>query len=233
LSRVYGLQVRKVAPRLPSQRRQYGTRIFRTTEAKQAALIDRVIEMQRSGRPLLIGTCSVEESEQASEWLQRAGIEHRVLNAKQDQQEAEIVATAGERGAVTVATNMAGRGTDIALGAGVDALGGLHVISISLNDSQRLDRQLFGRGARQGDPGSAEVILSLQDEKLRTRRGYSLLVLGCRLLGRNRTVPQWLSRPVLRLAQNLYETRQSRNRKALTKQDKHDRRILAFSGKFQ
>ena len=181
----------------------------------------------------MIGTCSVEESEQTSAWLNEAGIKHQVLNAKQDKQEADVVAAAGQLGAVTVATNMAGRGTDIALGDGVEELGGLHVISTSLNDTQRLDRQLYGRGARQGDAGSAESMLSLEDEKLRDCRGYSLLLWACRVFGAGNSVPHWIGLPILRYAQRRFESRQNKIRKALTKQDKHYRRILAFSGKFQ
>ena len=233
LHRVYGLQVRKVAPRKPCIRRNLDTRVYRNLEDKRTALIQRIAEMQQSGRPVLVGTCSVEESEEASAWLHEAGIRHQVLNARQDEHEAEVVAVAGQRGAVTVATNMAGRGTDIALGDGIDQLGGLHVISTSLNDTRRLDRQLFGRGARQGDPGSAEVILSLQDEKLSECRGRTLMLWASRILGDGRTVPPWIARPVLRRAQSRFESRQNKIRKALTKQDKQYRRILAFSGKFQ
>ncbi|MDH3390014.1 MAG: hypothetical protein OEN02_19175, partial [Gammaproteobacteria bacterium] len=160
-------------------------------------------------------------------------IEHRVLNARQDQHEAEIIAAAGQQGAITVATNMAGRGTDIALGEGVEALGGLHVISLGLNDSHRVDRQLFGRCARQGDPGSAEVILSLEDAPLTSFYSPAVLKLLSRLTGSGRPLPRWLSRLALRLPQRSLEARQCRARKALMKQDKRLRRTLAFSGRFE
>jgi preprotein translocase subunit SecA len=233
LHQVYGLQVRKVPVHRPSRRSVAATRIYRDLEAKQAALLQRVVELHRSGRPILIGTTSVEESEQASAWLQQVAVPHRVLNAKQDRQEAEIVAAAGQLGAVTVATNMAGRGTDIALGPGVAALGGLHVIALSPNPSHRLDRQLFGRCARQGDPGSAEAILSLQDAALEKCRGSAILRLLSRLRRSGKPIPGLLGLLVLRQAQHRHELQQTKIRKALMRQDKQLRRVLAFAGRFE
>ena len=233
LHQVYHLQVRKVAVNRPSQRIMSAVKLYRDIDEKKSALIKRIKELNRSGRPLLIGTCSVEESEQTSEWLRQADIKHKVLNARQDQEEAEIIAAAGEMGAITVATNMAGRGTDIALGEGVETLGGLHVISLNLNDSQRLDRQLFGRCARQGDPGSAESILSLQDPALEKCRGSTMLKLIIRLCGQGNPLGGWLCLPFLRRAQRRHESQQAKIRKALMKQDKHLRRVLAFSGRFE
>jgi preprotein translocase subunit SecA len=233
LNRVYGLQVRKVATHQPSQRLMLGTKIYRDINDKKTALIQRVTELNRADRPVLIGTGSVKESEQVSAWLQQVEIEHRVLNARQDRQEAEIIAAAGEPGAITVATNMAGRGTDIALGPGVEDLGGLHVISLSLNHSHRLDRQLFGRCARQGDSGSAEAILSMQDDALQKCWGATILVWLSRLCGQGKSIPGLTSLPFLRLAQRSYESEQNKIRKVLMKQDKHLRRTLAFSGNFE
>jgi preprotein translocase subunit SecA len=233
LQRVYGLEVRKVARNQPSKRRMMGERIFRDEADKQIALINRARAMNRVGRPILIGTCSVEESEQVSELLHQVGIRHRVLNAKQDRHEAEIIAEAGQKGAITVATNMAGRGTDIALDPEVEALGGLHVISLSLNDSHRIDRQLFGRCARQGDPGSAEAILSLQDEALSQYFGPNAIKLMAGMSGEGKPVPAWLSHLILRLPQQRHEVKQCRIRKALMKQDQRLRRTLAFSGRFE
>jgi preprotein translocase subunit SecA len=233
LGQVYGLPVRKVAPNQPSKRRKLGTRIYRDIDAKQMALVKRVKQMNQGGRPVLIGTCSVEESDQVSEWLQKDQIKHRVLNARQDQQEAEIVAAAGHSGAITVATNMAGRGTDIALGPGVEEIGGLHVISLNLNSSYRVDRQLFGRCARQGDPGSAEMILSLEDPALEKCQGSTMLSLINHLFGQGNSVNGLMSLPFLRLAQRRYESQQTKVRKALVKQDKYLRRVLAFSGRFE
>jgi preprotein translocase subunit SecA len=233
LQRVYGLEVRKVASNQPSKRLMMGEHIFRDEADKQIALINRVRAMNRVGRPILIGTCSVEESEQVSELLHQVGIRHRVLNAKQDRHEAEIIAEAGHKDAITVATNMAGRGTDIALGPEVEALGGLHVISLSLNDSHRIDRQLFGRCARQGDPGSAEAILSLQDEALAQYFGPTAIKLMAGMTGEGKPVPAWLSQLILRLPQKRHEAKQCRIRKALMKQDQRLRRTLAFSGRFE
>jgi preprotein translocase subunit SecA len=156
-----------------------------------------------------------------------------VLNARQDRHEAEIIAEAGQKGAITVATNMAGRGTDIALGPGVEELGGLHVISLSLNDSYRIDRQLFGRSARQGDPGSAEAILSLQDSALAGHYGPTVVSMLKRMTKPGQPLPGFISRSILRLPQKRHEARQCRIRKQLMKQDRRLRRTLAFSGRFE
>ena len=233
LHRVYGLQVRKVAPNRPSKRIMQGIRVFRDTEAKKKALIQRVQLLHAEGRPILIGTCSVEESETVSDWLDDKGLRHRVLNARQDRQEAQIIELAGRRGAITVATNMAGRGTDIELGHGVEILGGLHVISLTLNGSHRLDRQLYGRAARQGDPGSAEAIFSLEDHALANCPGSTMLKWISHLYGRGKPVSAWICRGFLLRAQSRYESDQAKIRKALMKQDKQLRRVLAFAGKFE
>ena len=230
---VYGLDVFKVANNRPSQRQMYGEKIVRDEAAKKLTLVNRVEELHQSGRPILIGTSSVEESEQVSDWLQQQNITHRVLNARQDRDEAEIIAAAGLEGAITVATNMAGRGTDIELGPGVSELGGLHVISLSLNASYRIDRQLYGRSARQGDPGSAEAILSLNDTPLSNYFAPVILRFLARLSEKEKQLPAWVSRLILRLPQLSHENRQRRIRKALMKQDKRLRRTLAFSGRFE
>ncbi len=128
---------------------------------------------------------------------------------------------------------MAGRGTDIALGAGVEELGGLHVISLALNDSRRVDRQLYGRCARQGDPGSAEAILSWHDEALSRFYGPGLIRFFSAATRPGRVMPAWISRLLLRLPQRRHETKQRRIRKALTQQDKRLQRTLAFSGRFE
>jgi preprotein translocase subunit SecA len=210
-----------------------GERIYRNKDLKHQALLDRVGELQRQGRPILIGTCTVEESEQVSQWLQQVEIEHRVLNAKQDQDESEIIAQAGQPQAITVATNMAGRGTDIALGDGVAELGGLHVIALSRNASGRVDRQLYGRCARQGDPGSAEAILSLQDPALEQFYSSAMLKLLTNFCPGSRPIPNFISKLILRIPQHRNEKEQSQIRKMLMKQDRQLRRVLAFSGKFE
>src|SRR5204863_9164000 len=134
---------------------------------KYAALIDEIANCHERGQPSLVGTSSVEVSELLSRMLKRRGIKHNVLSAKYHQQEAEIVASAGQRGSVTIATNMAGRGTDIKLGAGVADLGGLHILGTERHESRRIDRQLRGRSGRQGDPGSSRFFLSLEDDLMR------------------------------------------------------------------
>ena len=233
LKRVYGLVLFKVATNQPSQRKMLGERIYRNKDLKHQALLDRVGELQRQGRPILIGTCTVEESEQVSQWLQQLEIKHRVLNAKQDQDESEIIAQAGQPQAITVATNMAGRGTDIALGDGVAELGGLHVIALSRNASGRVDRQLYGRCARQGDPGSAEAILSLQDPALEQFYSSAMLKLLTNFCPGSKPIPNFISKLILRLPQHRNEKEQSQIRKMLMKQDRQLRRVLAFSGKFE
>jgi preprotein translocase subunit SecA len=141
--------------------------VFRTKREKFNAVIEEIVGLYEKGQPVLVGTISVEVSELLSRMLKRRGVKHAVLNAKYHQQEAEIVAAAGQRQAVTIATNMAGRGTDIKLGAGVSDLGGLHIMGTERHESRRIDRQLRGRAGRQGDPGSSRFYLSLEDDLMR------------------------------------------------------------------
>ncbi|HTI49768.1 MAG TPA: translocase [Planctomycetaceae bacterium] len=171
LRRVYRLAVAPIPTHRPCLRVQFPTRVLPSADAKWEAIVDEVREMQRSGRPVLVGTRSIDKSEELAARLARAGIAHRVLHARNLAAEAEIVAKAGERGQVTVATNMAGRGTDIRLGPGVADIGGLHVVCSELHDAARIDRQLIGRAARQGDPGSYRQFLSLDDEILESGLG--------------------------------------------------------------
>jgi preprotein translocase subunit SecA len=168
---VYGLPVVRVPTHRPVRRKNIGDQVFVTEAEKWEAIVERVRSLHAIGRPVLIGTRSVSASEKLSAMLHEAGIEHQLLNARQDKQEAEIVAQAGQLGRVTVATNMAGRGTDIKLGPGVLELGGLHVIATELHESARIDRQLFGRCGRQGDPGTVGAIVSLEDELIRVYLG--------------------------------------------------------------
>ncbi len=163
---IYKTPVFRVPTNRPVIRKILPPRIFATAEEKWQAVADEVERIHRTGRPILIGTRSIEKSERLSALLKQRGIPHQVLNAKNHAREAEIVAKAGQRGAVTVATNMAGRGTDIKLGEGVAELGGLHVIGTEFHTSRRIDRQLIGRCGRQGDPGSAQFFVSLEDEIL-------------------------------------------------------------------
>src|SRR5690606_151788 len=141
--------------------------VFKTKREKYNAVIDEIVSLREAGRPVLVGTTSVEVSELMSKMLKMRGIPHNVLNAKQHQREAEIVQQAGLSGTVTIATNMAGRGTDIKLGPGVKDAGGLAIIGTEKHDSRRVDRQLRGRAGRQGDPGSSQFYVSLEDNLMR------------------------------------------------------------------
>ena len=166
LACVYGVDVIGVFSEHPSQLKNLPAQVFPTESKQLAGLVDNVLRCLSQGRPVLVGTRTVEQSERVSDALTLQGISHNILNASQDANEAAVVAQAGIAGQVTVATNMAGRGTDIQLGAGVRECGGLHVISLAFNDSGRLDRQLAGRAARQGDPGSFVQLLNVDDLSL-------------------------------------------------------------------
>lgn len=164
---IYKLDVIVVPTNRPVIREDFPDMIYRTKIEKYRAIIEEIKRQHEKGRPILVGTITVEVSEQLSRMLKRAGISHSVLNAKYHQKEAEIISHAGEKGNVTISTNMAGRGTDIKLGEGVKELGGLHVIGTERHESRRIDRQLRGRSGRQGDPGSSVFFISLEDNLMR------------------------------------------------------------------
>jgi preprotein translocase subunit SecA len=164
---IYKLDVSVIPTHKPVCRLDSDDVVYRTKREKYNAVIDEIAACHERGQPVLVGTISVEVSELLSRMLKRRGVKHNVLNAKYHQQEAEIVAQAGQRGAVTIATNMAGRGTDIKLGSGVADLGGLHIVGTERHESRRIDRQLRGRSGRQGDPGSSRFYLSLEDDLMR------------------------------------------------------------------
>lgn len=168
----FNLGVAPIPTWKPCQRKLGATRSFANTDAKWDAVVGHVQEIHRTGRPVLVGTRTIAASEVLSERLDDHGVPHQVLNGKQDADEASIVARAGEAGAVTIATNMAGRGTDIKLGPGVADRGGLHVIGTERHTSRRIDRQLIGRCARQGDPGTAQFFVSADDELIRIHRPW-------------------------------------------------------------
>jgi preprotein translocase subunit SecA len=171
LKRIYGLGSAIIPTNRPPQRRQLPTAVFGHAAAKWAAVVKEITTVHEIGRPVLVGTRSIDKSEIISTLLTDAGIEHQVLNARHVAAEAEIVSAAGRKNKVTIATNMAGRGTDIKLGPGVEELGGLHVICTEMHDSARIDRQLIGRCGRQGDPGTFRQFLSLDDDILREGLG--------------------------------------------------------------
>lgn len=216
LQSVYGLEVVKVPLHKPDRRKVLPTRLFTNRDALWDATVTEALKASGRGQPVLIGTDSVAESEALAARLAQAGVAHAVLNARQDAQEAETVAQAGQAGRITVATNMAGRGTDIALGAGVAERGGLHVISCQHNASRRIDRQLVGRAARRGDPGSAQTLLAL-DKPLIARCLPGALARVVQPDGLDR--PQWLVQLIVRVPQHLEERRQRRQRRALLIQD--------------
>ena len=165
--KIYSLDVVVVPTNKPMIRIDYPDVIYKTRRAKYKAVVKEIVELHKTGRPVLVGTTSITQSEELSAHLKKAGVPHNVLNAKYHEKEAAIVAQAGQMGQVTIATNMAGRGTDIVLGEGVAELGGLHIIGTERHESRRIDNQLRGRCARQGDPGSARFYLSLEDDLMR------------------------------------------------------------------
>ena len=230
LESVFQLPVTSVPLHHPSRRAIVRIQLYATTNEKFSALIERVATEHRRGRPILIGTRSVAESEQISLLLCESGLANRVLNATQDHHEAEIVARAGEQGSIVVATNMAGRGTDIPLGPGVTEIGGLHVICTHLNDARRIDRQLSGRCARQGDPGSFETIISLEDQLYCdsypdvVRAGLARCASSCPVL--------WnLCAPLIaRWPQRAKERQHQLLRQAVLRNDEDLEKTLAFSG---
>jgi preprotein translocase subunit SecA len=171
---IYRLDVVEVPTNLPMIRQDYPDIIYRTEQGKFNAVIEDIITRHNKNQPVLVGTISIEKSEKLSEMLKKLGIPHQVLNAKFHEMEAQIVAQAGQPGMVTIATNMAGRGTDIVLGEGVKELGGLHIIGTERHESRRIDNQLRGRAGRQGDPGSSQFYISLEDDLMRLFGGDNI-----------------------------------------------------------
>jgi preprotein translocase subunit SecA len=231
LRSVYGLSIARVPLRKPSQRVYLPVRVFATRDEKWNAVVERLGELHRAGRPVLIGTDSVADSDELGRRLSVLAAKHAVLNARHDAEEAAVVARAGEAGSVVVTTNMAGRGTDISLGPGVRELGGLHVICCQHNASARIDRQLQGRCARQGDPGSVETILSLDDALISRCWPAWLRSLLSPQPGAGRPLAAWVGRLLAYVPQRLEERRQRNERKALLAHDKQAERRLSFAGR--
>jgi preprotein translocase subunit SecA len=227
---VYRLDVVRIPLHKPSRRAYLRARVCRTAAEKWRTVAETVGRLVAARRPVLIGTRSVKASEEISAVLTARGIDHALLNAKQDTVEAEVIAAAGQPGRVTVATNMAGRGTDIRLGEGVAESGGLHVILTEYHESRRIDRQLFGRCARQGDPGSCEAIVSLEDE-IFTVYAPAATRFVRRLVEQEKKVPDYAYRCLRMLAQFSAERRNAYVRVQNLKLDRRLDRVLAFSGR--
>jgi preprotein translocase subunit SecA len=229
---IYGMRVVTI-PTNRSMKRQYlPGLVYRSTDKRWEAVVNTVSEMHKKGRPVLVGTRSVEASEHLSQLMEEADLPHRVMNARQDKEEAEIIAQAGQLGRITVATNMAGRGTDIRLGPGVAQLGGLHVIATERHEARRIDRQLFGRCGRQGDPGTSESIVSIEDELISVYIGGALRWLGAATLRRPGSfVTRLIGKVLFRRAQRGAERVHARMRHDLLKMDEQVSESLAFTGR--
>jgi preprotein translocase subunit SecA len=227
---IYNLPVVVIPTNRPCVRKTHPDIVLTCDSAKWKRIVAEVRRVHESGRPILIGTRSVRASEHLSELLHDDHLPHQVLNAVHHRQEAQIVAEAGQPGKITVATNMAGRGTDIKLGRGVANLGGLHVIAAERNESGRIDRQLFGRCARQGDPGSAQAIICLEDE-FAARYAKNLVGYLRKRYGRvEEAISSPLTRRVFRLAQFRAERLALRQRKGVMKTDHWLDEQLGFAG---
>lgn len=165
--RIYGLEVIQVPTNRPMLRLDIPDVVYKSENGKYRSVVEEILRRHATGQPVLVGTVSIENSERISEMLKKKGVKHQVLNAKYHAEEAAIISNAGQYGTVTIATNMAGRGTDIVLGSGVADVGGLHIMGTERHESRRIDNQLRGRAGRQGDPGSSQFYLSMQDELMR------------------------------------------------------------------
>ena len=229
LKKIYQVKVESIPTNRPPIRRQFPTLVYGTADQKWDGVVEDTLTEHRKGRPVLIGTRSIDKSEHLATLLAVEGIEPVILNAKHVAREAEIVAMAGQLGKVTVATNMAGRGTDIRLGEGVHEIGGLHVICTELHEAQRIDRQLIGRCGRQGDPGSYRQFLSLDDEILLLgygpKKAERLKKLGLRSRGELKRMER-----VFRKAQSKVERRHFRDRKVMLYHEKERQKVQRAMG---
>ncbi len=227
---IYHLPVVVIPTNRPCIRKRQRQRVFATEDAKFNAVVDSCFRIHRGGRPVLIGTRSVRASEHLSVLLARKGLDHQVLNAIRHAEEAQIVAAAGQRRKITVATNMAGRGTDIKLGKGVKDAGGLHVILTERHESGRVDRQLVGRCARQGDPGSFQMYVSLEDELVRRHAVKLSAVLRKRYGHTEGEVTSAMARRMFNRAQRRAQRAALRQRKGVLQTDRWLDEYLGFAG---
>jgi preprotein translocase subunit SecA len=226
---IYGLPVIPIPPNKPCQRIVLPRKFFIDQESKLRAVVDEIAAMHAQGRPVLVGTRSVYRSEELASRLAEKGLPCKVINAVRHREEAAIIAEAGKQGAITVATNMAGRGTDILLDRQCESKGGLHVIAAECNESGRIDRQLFGRCARQGDKGSARLFVSMDDELLRRFLPPAVLKTATEVLRTNRAMARWMADRAVRLAQNTAQRRAYRSRRAVQKMDTWLKDSLSFA----
>ncbi len=227
---IYHLPVVVIPTNRPCIREYLPDVVFTSESAKWSAVVAEIIRLHQTHRPVLVGTRSVRASENLSQLLRAEGLDHQVLNAVRHAEEAQIVAGAGKADKITVATNMAGRGTDIKLGRGVAELGGLHVLATERHEAGRIDRQLFGRSARQGDPGSAQAMVSLEDE-LPRRHATHLSAALARRAQHDRRISSALTRRVFDLAQRRAERLALRQRKAVLRTDDWLDEYLGFAGR--
>ena len=230
---VYRLSVVSIATNRPVKRKAFSPRIYRSEQDKWNAVLERVQALHQQQRPVLVGTRSVQASEHLSRMLAHASLPHRVLNARQDEVEAQIIQEAGQASQITVATNMAGRGTDIHLGPGVRELGGLHVIGTEVQEARRIDRQLFGRCGRQGDPGSYQVIASLEDELMQVYGPGLVRWSIIRWRGTSEGFLRIFGRLCFWSAQRSAERHHSKIRRDVLKADENLETTLAFAGSLE
>lgn len=227
---IYHLPVVRIPTNRPSIRRVLPDRVFGTSEAKWKAIVENIQRVHKKGRPILVGTRSVDASEHLSQLLEQQKLDHVVLNAVRHAEEAQIVAGAGQPGRITVATNMAGRGTDIKPGRGIAELGGLHVLATERHEAARVDRQLFGRTGRQGDPGDAVAFVSLDDELIQRHAPKLVRQLINRSNKRDGPVTDRLGRKLFNTAQHRAERLALRQRKSVLKSDDWLDEFLGFAG---
>jgi preprotein translocase subunit SecA len=216
---VYGLKVSLIPTHRPSCRRVMACRTFLTDDAKWNAIADSVRELHKTHRPVLIGTRTIESSKKIAARL--SGLRFQLLNGVQDGDEAKIIACAGQHGAITIATNMAGRGTDIKLGEGVAALGGLHVIVSEPAETARVDQQLMGRAARQGDPGSSQLFVSAEDALI-TRHGPWMARYISKVAGHTQELAEDFSSEIARLQKRVAQTAAGKRREMFSRQSRLD-----------
>jgi len=231
LKLIYGLKVVRIPTHKPSLRKACQTWLFESENSKWLACVRRIKQLRMQNRPVLIGAKTIDESEKLSELLDEYGLDHQVLNARHTQEEANIISQAGMHGSIIVATNVAGRGTDIVLDKQSKENGGLHVIVIEQNDARRIDHQFYGRCARQGDPGSYEMFLSLESYGIQQFYPKWVLKMLLGFASRFGAVPNWIANKVIRLPQIMKEREQKNLRFALLKMDEQLEKLLSFTGK--